>query len=184
MKNSKALIIMIPLAVLLLGLVTYQYGYLKIQADITSLKEEADMKTKILEKYINLISRIPGLERQLTSQSQMREFHKTKLLTGETDSIAAAALQDLVKGIVTGKGGKISREQIGQPADMGKFEIVNISLDVSMPDVRALSDAIYSIEANNTPALFINDMDMRIKDLKEPRELIIKLNVSAMMMKK
>lgn len=180
MKNSKALIVMIPLAVLLLGVVAYQYGYLKIRSEMTALKEEEEMKTKILGKYINLISKVPELEKKLTEKSHLREFYKTELLQGETDAIAAAALQELVKGLLISRGGKISRELIGQPAEMGKFKIVNISLDASMPDVRALSDAIYSVETNNNPSLFINDIDIRVKDLKEPRELIVKLNVSAM----
>lgn len=183
MKNSKMLIIMIPVAVILLGLVTYQYGYLKIRTEIAALKEEQDMKTKILEKYINLISQIPQLEKDITAQRQLREFYNTELLTGETSSIAAAALQDFVKGIITSKGGKITSGLIVPPAELGKFTVLNVSINAAMPDVGTLSDAIYSIETH-APSLIINDMDVRIKDHKNPRELMIKLDVSALMVKK
>ncbi|RJQ21554.1 MAG: hypothetical protein C4560_03620 [Nitrospiraceae bacterium] len=179
MKASKSLIIMLPVIIVLLGIVIYQYGYLRSQSELSSIREEEEMKTKILEKYIDLISRIPQMENELAAQRQRRESFNSELLKGETDSIVSAALQDMVKGIITGRGGKISGEMPGQAADMGSVKVITVSIDAAMPDVRALGDAIYSIETH-TPSLFVKDLDVRIKDYKNPRELVVKMSVAAM----
>ncbi|RJQ56852.1 MAG: hypothetical protein C4526_00720 [Nitrospiraceae bacterium] len=179
MKASKSLLIMMPVVVILLGIIIYQYGYLRVQSEIASIKEEQDLKSEILGKYVNLISQIPRMEKELLSRRQARDSYNAKFLAGDTDEIAAAALLDLVRGILSARGGKVSGGQIAQPSEKGIFRIINISVDAVMPDVSALSDAVYTMETH-TPQFFIRDMDVRIKDLKTPRELIVKLNVSAM----
>jgi len=101
------------------------------------------------------------------------------MIEGETYSIASASLQDIVKGILTGVGGKVSGERMEQPLDSGKFKVINVSVDGAMPDVKTLGDAIYTIETH-TPSLFVREIDISIRDYREPRELGVKLNVSAL----
>lgn len=178
MKGSKRLMFMVPLAAILLGIVIYQYGYLETKRHMSLIKEEQEMKTKVLEKYITLISEIPDLERELALLRGIRDSYNTKMIEGETYSIASASLQDIVKGIIIGTGGKLSSERMGQPVDLGKFKEINVSIDGTLPDVKALSDVLYAIETN-TPSLLVGEIDVSIRDYREPRELKIKLNVSA-----
>lgn len=179
MKRNRKLLIAIPLMVILSGLVIYQYGYLRIHSDITSIKEEQAVKTKTLEKYITLISEKPHLEKKLSLLKETRKTDESRLIEGQTPSLAAAVLQDTVKGIITGRGGTISSERVLKPEDLGKFKIISVSIDAVLPDSRALSDILYAIETR-TPYLVVKELDTRVRDYRNPRDLIIKLDVSAL----
>ena len=178
MKRSKTLIITIPLMVTLLGLVMYQFVYLRTQANVALIKEGQSIKTKTLEKYITLISEKPQLEKKLVSLKESRKADDSNLIEGQTPSLAAATLQDIVKNTVTGSGGTISSERVGKPEDLGKFKVISVSIDTVLPDSRALSDILYSIETQ-TPYLIVKELDIRIRDYRNPRELMVKLDVSA-----
>lgn len=179
MMKNKTLIVSIPLAIILIGLLTYQYGYLTIQSDLAAIREEQAMKTRTLEKYINLISQKPSLEKRLAALKETRKADDSKLIEGQTPSLAAAQLQEVVKSTITGRGGTISSERVGKPEDLNKFKVISVSVDASIPDSRALSEILYSIETR-TPHLVIKELDVRVKNYRDPRELMVKLDVSAL----
>ena len=179
MKKSKTLIVSIPLAIILMGLLTYQYGYLRIQSELSTLREEQAIKTKTLEKYINLISEKPVLEKKLAALKEARKADNSKLIEEQTPSLAAAQLQEIVKSSITGRGGTISSERVGKPEDFEKFKVISVSVDAVIPDSRVLSEILYSIETR-TPYLVIKELDTRVKNYRDPRELMVKLDVTAL----
>ena len=165
--------------VILLGLIMYKFVYLRVQADVASVKEDQAIKTKTLGKYISLISEKPQLEKNFISLKETRKADDSKLIEGQTLSLAAASLQEMIKDIVTGKGGTISSERVGKPEDLGKFKVISVSIDTVLPDSRALSDILYSIETR-TPYLSVKELDIRVRNFRDPRELMVKLDVSAL----
>jgi hypothetical protein len=179
MKKGKTLIITIPLMILLIGLFAYRYGYLRLHAEISTIEEEYAVKTKTLEKYAALISEKPMLEERLKLLKETRDVENSKLLEGQTPSLAAAALQDIVRGIITGRGGTVSSERVGKLEEMGKFKVINVSIDAVLPDSRVLGDVLYSIETR-TPYLIVKDLDARIRNQREPKEIMVKLDVYAL----
>lgn len=179
MGKNRTLKIAVPIMVLLLGLVAYQYGYLRVRSGIAEIRESQSIKTRTLEKYLSLIAERPQLEKRLAELREARKADDSKLIEGQTPSIAAATLQDVVKGIVMGRGGTISSERVGKPEDLGKFKIITVSIDVVLPDARALSDILYSIETR-TPYLVVKEIDSRIRNYQNPKDLTIKLDVSAL----
>ena len=100
------------------------------------------------------------------------------MVDGQTISIAAGTLLDAVKGVITGKGGSISSERVGKAEDLGKFKVINISIESVLPDARALSDILYSIETR-TPYLVVKELDSRVRNYREPRELMVKFDLEA-----
>ena len=90
--------------IILVGFLAYQYGYLRIQSDLAAIREEQAIKTKTLEKYINLISEKPSLEKKLAALKETRKADDSKLIEGQTPSLAAAQLQDIVKTYYYRKG--------------------------------------------------------------------------------
>ena len=48
-----------------------------------------------------------------------------------------------------------------------------------IPDSRILSEVLYSIETR-TPFLVVKELDARVKNYRDPRELMVKLDVSAL----
>lgn len=177
-KKSKILIIAIPLMVALFSFLVYEYVYLRIRTEVASIKESQSMKAKTLEKYLTLIAQKPQMEKRLASLKETRKADDSNLVEGKTLSLAAAALQDMVKDVVTRSGGTISSQRVGKPEDLGKFKVITVSIDTVVPDPRALRDILYSIETR-TPYLTIKDIDVRIRNFKDPRDEVVKLDVSA-----
>ncbi len=178
-KKNRTLIITIPLMVVLLGFVLYQYVYLRIQADVASIKESQEIKTRTLEKYVTLIAEKPEIEKKIAALKDARKADDVKLIEGETLSLASAALQDMVKDIVTRSGGTISSQRVGKPEDLGKFKVITVSMDTILPDPRALRDILYAVETQ-TPYLVVKELDARIRNYKDPRDQVVKLDVSAL----
>lgn len=179
MNRSRVIIIAVPLILVLIGLLFYRHGYLRVRSEIASLKEEEAADSKTLQRYISLIAEKPRLEKKIASLTETRKADMAKLMEGQTPSLVAANLQDAVKGIITSKGGTISSERVGKPEDLGKFRVITTSLDAVVPDSRALSDILYAIETR-TPYLVIKELDTRVRDFRNPRELMIRMDVSAL----
>jgi hypothetical protein len=210
MSNSKWLLLAIPILVVLAVGVVYEYGYLRIQEELAVIKEEQAAKTKTLQKTLAIISEKPGLENQLQTVKEQRKADNANLIAGEMPSLASAALQDTIKGIVTNRGGTVSSARVGKVEDVvyqepaaaektataakekktsapkkakpegeGKFKVINVSLDIVVPDPAALRDILYFIETR-TPHLVVREVDSRVRNLKEPRELVVKLDVAAL----
>ena len=170
--------IAIPLMLILLGVVVYRYGYVRVRAELKTLKEDQAISMKTLGKYIALISEKPELEKKLVSLTEKRKADNAKLMEAQTPSLVAAALQDAVNGIVKGRGGTINSERVGKPEDLGKFKVITVSMDVTFPDVGVLRDTLNAIETY-TPSLVVKELDVRIRDFRNPKELMVKLDVSA-----
>jgi hypothetical protein len=178
-KRNKTLIITIPLMAVLLGFMLYEYVYLRIQSDVVTIKESQAIKTRTLEKYISLIAEKPNIEKNLATLKESRKADDVKLIEGDTLSLASAALQEMVKDIVTRSGGTISSQRVGKPEDVGKFKVITVSMDTILPDPRALRDILYAIETQ-TPYLVVKDLDARIRNYRDPRDLVVKLDISSL----
>ena len=178
-KKSKILFVAIPLMIILLGAVIYQYGYLRIQAELTTMEDITSVKSKTLEKYMTLIADKPRIEEKLNALRETRKVESSKLIEGQTPSLAAAALQNTIKGMITARGGTISSERAEKPEITGTFKMITVTIDAVLPDTRALGDTLYAIETQ-TPYLIVRELDSRVKNLREPRDLMVKLKVSGL----
>jgi hypothetical protein len=178
-RKSKLLILSIPIIMMLSGAVIYQYGILNIQEEVSSMKDLQASKMTTMRKYTEAIAQKPNLEKQIISLKETRKNEDTKIIVAITPAIAAANLQNSVKGIITGRGGAINSERVEKPDDLEKFKVINVVLDVSFSDVRALSDALFSIETQ-TPYLVVKELDIRIINYTVPRDLSVKLKISAL----
>lgn len=180
MRNkNKMIFIAAPVILILFGAVLYEYGYLQVRSQLQDIEGAVAAKVKILKKYNSLIAQKPQLEERLVALRETRKTEISKTIEGQTPSIAAASLQDMVKGIVTARGGSIASERAEKPEELGKFRIITVTIDAVLPDTGALADTIYAIETQS-PYLVIRELDTRIKTFKDPRDLTVKLKVSAL----
>jgi hypothetical protein len=178
-RRNRLLRFALPMIFILLALVAYEYGYDMVHSQMASLKEMQLAKTKTLEKYISIISEKPFLENRLAELKEKRKADDSKIIDAQTPALAAAVLLDTTKGMITGRGGSITSERVEKPDDRGKFKVVNVSVDMTLPDTRALSDIIFNIETR-TPYIIIKELDARVRNFKEPRDLMIRLRVAAL----
>jgi hypothetical protein len=177
MNRKRSLLIALPVLVILAGWAFYEYVYLEIKAEVASAKETQTAKANSLQKYLTFVAKKPDLEKALARLKDERKADEPKLLSGDTLSLAAASLQSTVKGMITARGGTISSERVEKPEDLGKFKIVSVSIDAVVPDPRALSDALYAMETQ-TPYLVVRELDSRVRNYTQPRDLMIRLKVS------
>ncbi len=181
MKRNKILFFAVPLMIILICVVAYQYGYLGIRTKRASVKEEQEIKLKLLEKYMALIAEKPLIEKQISSLKTGRKSDDSKLIEAQTPSLAAATLQEIIKGIVVAKGGTISSERVSKPEELGKFKVITVSIDAVLPATSVLSDILYSIETR-TPYLTVKELDTRVRNpfSKGPKDLMVKMDISAL----
>lgn len=178
-NKNRILRIAIPIMIILCGLTIYEYGYRGAQSELRDLKEVFSAKAKVLAKYKALIAQKPGLEEKLIALKEARKAESTKTIEGQTPSIAAAGLQDMVKSLLTARGGTIVSERAERHDEAGKFRVISVTIDMILPDTRALADILYAIETQS-PYLVIRELDTRIRTFKDPRELTVKLKISAL----
>jgi hypothetical protein len=178
MRKSKVLLLAIPVVIVLSCLLAYQ-RYTAVQKDLIAVKDDQALKEKMLGKYMALIAERPDLEKRITALKELRKTEDPKLLEGQTVAIVAATLQDTVRTIVTGRGGTISSERSGKTEDLEAFKVINVTIDTVLPDARALADVLYAIETR-TPFLVVKDLDVRVRNIRAPKELSVKLDVMAL----
>jgi hypothetical protein len=178
-RRNRILRLALPIIVVLFALVVYQYGYERVAAEMAAIKEMQLTKTRTLDKYVNIIAEKPFLESKLQSLKETRKNDDSKMIAAETPSLAANTLENIVKGIITSRGGTISSERVEKPDDLGEFKVVNVSMDLILPDARALSDVVYGIESR-TPHIIMKELDVRVRNFREPRELMVKMKIAAL----
>lgn len=178
-KRSKLLIVSIPVTLVLLGFVIYEYGFLRLEEEKSGMREMVAAKEKTLQKYLELIARKPELEKAVAALKEERKAGEARIIAGQTPALASATLQSSVKAIINGKGGMISSERVEKHETVGKFKIVSVSVDALIPDTRALSEILFAMETQ-TPYLVVKEIDARVRNFKEPRELMVKLKVAAL----
>jgi hypothetical protein len=185
-QKSRTLIIAIPVMVILVSLVIYQYGYIRISTGLAEISEERDLKLDLLNKYNSLISEKPRIEKELALLREERQADNAKLIEASSLSIASATLQKIVKEIILGSGATIKSQRVNKMEDYGPFKVITVSIDTEMPDAGVLGDILYSIETS-TPYIVVKGLDVRVRKARAIRgkkrgqdKLTIKLDLSAL----
>jgi DNA-binding Lrp family transcriptional regulator len=173
------MLVAIPLMLLLMIAVVYQYGYLQVRTAVAEREDVASVKLKLLQKQLSLIADKPRLESELTVLREIQQGETAKIIEGQTATIAAAALQSHLDALIASMGGSVASKRVEKIEDAGPFKVITVAVDAVLPDTRALSDALYAIESQ-IPSLVVRELEVRIRAFKEPRELSVKLRVSGL----
>ncbi len=105
-------------------------------------------------------------------------------LTGGTDALAAAALQEIVNGTIESAGGRLRSVQILPAITEGQLKRVGVRVQMSA-SIAELAQAIYAFESGQT-FLFVDSLEVsknrarrkRNEPAKEETSLKIRLDVS------
>jgi hypothetical protein len=178
-RKNNILLMAIPLLILLLGAVIYEYGYLRVRSELSEMEDAASIKAGTLQKYMTVIADKPRIEAKLIAIREARKVESSKIIEGQTPSVAAAALQNTIGILITSRGGTISSERVEKLEEAGKFKIITVTIDAVLPDTRTLGDTLYAIETQS-PSLVVRELDARIRNFREPRDLTVKVKVSGL----
>jgi general secretion pathway protein M len=111
-----------------------------------------------LARFERMAAMRPALTRQV-NEFRAKEESLGYYLTGRTDALAAAALQDRVNTLVSDKGGTLSSVQpMPGVEDHG---LTRVTLRVQMTGTtEALFDILYALESG-APLVFIDNLDIQ-----------------------
>lgn len=171
---------LIIISLVLLGLTGYDYGYRNVLVKMEETKESRAIKEKTLNKYATLIAQKGSLEKELAELKEGLKDEEARLPEWQGPALAAANLQNTVKEVVSSNGGNITTERVNKSETRGNYKIVSIGMDMIVQDASVLTAILFGIESKS-PYYKINNLDIRVNDLKAPREMTVRLDVSAMM---
>lgn len=110
-----------------------------------------------LGRYRRIAATRPDLEAQIDAMED-RGAARGNYLTGRTDALAAAELQNRVKKIIETNGGKLRSIQAVPGKADGAFQRVTIRVQLAAP-IDSLYRTIYALEAEK-PFLFLDNIDI------------------------
>lgn len=130
--------------------------------NLESEQEDAIAKQRqLLSLYRGEIASRPGLEIQL-ARLLRRQSGNTKLLPGASTAISSAAIQDIVKSVVTRHGGQILSIQELSPVQQGRLEKIAVEVEFTVPQ-GGLKGVAVDLETV-TPFLFIDTAVLRVAE--------------------
>jgi len=121
----------------------------------------------LIERYLRIAKVRRPLEKQMISLKRLGPS-TAGYLEGASDTLAAAKLQNRVKGVVATSGGEIKSSQILPPRDDGNHRAINIRVQLSA-DIASLQAIFYLLESENT-FLFLDNVDVRRQRTRRRRK--------------
>jgi general secretion pathway protein M len=115
---------------------------------------------ELLARYERLAAGRLELEAQV-KELRDRQSTQGNYLTGGTDALAAADLQDRVNAIIAANNGTLRSIQVLPAEDEGGYRRVAMRLQVTAT-TSALFNIVYALESE-TPLLFIDNFDVQAR---------------------
>ncbi|MCZ6482698.1 MAG: type II secretion system protein GspM, partial [Alphaproteobacteria bacterium] len=120
----------------------------------------------LIGRYLRIAKVRAPLEKQLATLKR-RGPSTGGYLEGASDTLAAAKLQNRVKGVVDASGGEIKSSQILPPRVDAHHRANNIRVQLSA-DIASLQAIFHALESENT-FLFLDNVDVRRKRARRRR---------------
>lgn len=121
---------------------------------------------EMLARYSDIAGRRAALAAQL-AELVARQAASGVYLSGETDALAAAALQESVGATVEAHGGKLRSIQILPVSDDGDFKRVSVRVQLTAPLV-PLHRILHSLESGR-PFVFLDNLDIKTRRARRSR---------------
>ncbi|MCG6551566.1 MAG: type II secretion system protein GspM [Candidatus Magnetominusculus sp. LBB02] len=179
MKNKK-LKTMVWVAGVLLLLVCYDSFYKSLQEKKEEQQQGMELRIKTLKKYKTVIAQKDEIEKAVIANKDREYQIKAVTVEAKTSSLAAADIQKIIQPIITSAGGSIMRMNVKPSENKPPFQVINIELDTNLPSIAVLNDVIYDIETKK-PIFFIKKMDARAINFLNPVEIMVSMEIYAIM---
>jgi general secretion pathway protein M len=138
-----------------------------IAAEFAEHEEAVEQNEQLLARFARVAASRGALEKE---RDRLRgEINgRSGLLAGNNPALVGAGLQDQIKGIVSNHGGRLQSAQILQATSQKEFTRVSVRV-VMTSEVPSLQKILYDIETA-TPYLFVDDVDVRKRVVRRPRQ--------------
>jgi general secretion pathway protein M len=139
---------------------------LPVAARFAESAEQVATQEDMLLRYRRLADSRDALRQQL-QVLQAQPASQEGYLTGESGTLVAAELQNLVRTIVERNGGRLESTQILPPTTEGQFQRITLRVRMST-DTEGVSHIFYELESM-LPYLFIDGLDIVSRDRRGSR---------------
>lgn len=151
-SRSLALVLLAAVLLLALAIVAGPFVYLHFHYD-----QAIEKQTDLLGRYMRIAAAAPELSRQLAvlSAKDPRSFY----LKSTVPALAASEVQEMAKGVIESKGGKIVSLQIPEHKDDGGFRKVTVNIQM-MATTAATQKIFYALETQR-PYFLLDNVTIR-----------------------
>lgn len=132
-------------------------GYGRTDQEIEETREQ-------LSHFQRLAAMRPALARQM-EQSEAQQTSQGYYLSGGTDALAAAGLQDRVNALVERNGGALRSIQPMPGTDEEGFRRITLRVQMTAT-VESLFEILYGLEAGK-PVLFVENLDIQSRVVRQ-----------------
>lgn len=120
--------------------------------------------SQAIEQQLDLLARYSRIGATAPSLAQQLETLKIKgargfFLKSPVPALAASEMQEIVKSVAEGNGGKISSMQIPEPKDDGNYRKVTVNIQMSAK-ISAAQKIFYALETQH-PYLILDNVSIR-----------------------
>lgn len=178
LQKSIILKIALPLTIVLLCYIAYEYGYVALSTKVTELKDDREQKEHMLYKYTVAVSKRQQIASTLNFLRPIKMNDDKGIIKSSQPNDALEHFNHTLREIIAKNGGQINGSNKALPQKKGKYVIYEMEIDTLLPDVRALSDIFYEIESNAL-YMIIKYVDVRVINPASPRELAAKFKIAA-----
>lgn len=146
LNRERKIILIGGALLLLLGAI---YRFYPVISSVVSVSDEIVMKKNHVEKYLRIVEqqkRVVSENKYFTRQFKQME---RRLLTGETPTLAAVEIQEILKKIGDTSNVKFMTMRVMKPKEDEDAGYVRLPVQFSMnSDINQLKEIIYQIEAS------------------------------------
>jgi hypothetical protein len=137
-----------------------------LQAEFAAYEDEAAAQRDMLARFRRLADSREELRGRL-EKLQEEPASQEGYLSGESETLVAAELQNMVRNTVERHGGRIESTQILPPLMEGEFKRVTLRVRMTA-DTDALFRVFYDLESM-LPYLFVDSLDIIARDRRARR---------------
>ena len=166
-RERNLVILGVVFILLVLG---YEYAYTPLVERYGQLGEEIQASQLRLSKSRAKIEQKPVLEAKIRQLNDRLANFDQLLLPGQKPSLAAAALQKIVKTMVTARNrATLTSEKIQQPIEVGRYTRIPIQVSIRCL-VSDLKEIFYQIE-NYKLMLDVTQISIRVVTPQQPSDI-------------
>jgi hypothetical protein len=128
------------------------------------VQTQLEIQPQLLEKNLRFLGQKDELMATLEAAQNELKAKEPRLLTGDTPSVSASDLQDVIQGLATKEGTQVITTRVLNPESAGNFAKISIQMEIG-GQIDQLASLIRGIE--NSPKLLIID-EINVRSLFRP----------------
>jgi type II secretory pathway component PulM len=128
------------------------------------VRAQLEIQPQLLEKNLRFLGQKDDLVAMLDAAQAELKAREPKLLTGDTPSVSASDLQEVIQGLATKEGTQVITTRVLNPEAAGGFAKISIQMEIG-GQIEQLASLIRGIETS--PKLLVVD-EINVRSLFRP----------------